>query len=151
MATSVSILEKDIVVHKDKMRFLLFLCAEGNESFPALESRPLLPGKGTLRGRNRDHGVPYLIENAQKMMENRENQVLSDRLQIIANACSLGWKLKTTVLNTSTQSYSTCLLVLTMANTWPDPAERAYQYQAFGDAFMTGGIEGAIEELMDAQ
>jgi len=95
--------------------------------------------------------APGAIETVQRQMGKRENQVLSDRIQIIANVCGLGWKLKTTLLNNPTQSYSTCLLALTMANTWSDPAERVLQYQAFGDAFMGVDIEGALRELRNAQ
>jgi hypothetical protein len=91
--------------------------------------------------------IPGAIESMQEKMEKRENSVLSDRIQIMANVCGLGWKLKTTLLNTPMQSYSTCLLALTMANTWPDPVERARQYQARGDAFMSAKVGVALVEL----
>ena len=95
--------------------------------------------------------VPGAIETVQEKMESRENRVFSDRIQIIANACRLGLKLRTTLLNTPSHSYSTCLLVLTMANTWPDGAERARQYKAWGDTFMGGDIKAALRELSSSQ
>jgi len=95
--------------------------------------------------------VPGAIETVQKKVDKRANRVLSDRLQITANVCGLGWKLKTTLLNNPTQSYSTCLLALTMANTWPDTVERALMYQELGDAFLNGDIGVMLEGLKGEQ
>jgi len=149
METSVSILEEDVVLHGTRLRMFLdsYLCEDVNRDNPALKSFLLGHGHDGLVSAN----VPNAIETVQKKMEKRENQVLSDRIQIIANVCGLGWKLETTTLNTPTQSYSTCLLALTMANKWPDTAERALQYQAFADAFMEGDVEVALRTLKLAQ
>jgi hypothetical protein len=118
-----------------------------NRDNPALKSFFLGHGHDGLVSGN----IPNAIETVQKKIEKRGNQILSDRIQIIANVCGLGWKLETTSLNTPTQSYSTSLLALTMANNWPDIAERALQYQAFADAFMEGDVEVALETLKVAQ
>lgn len=61
----------------------------------------------------------------------RENSVLSDRLAIIANVCSLQYTLSTTILRDTKVSYRTCLLVLTFANVWPDVEERRTKYRRF--------------------
>lgn len=61
----------------------------------------------------------------------RENSVLSDRLAIIANVCSLPYTLSTTILRDKKVSYRTCLLVLTFANVWPDAEERRTKYRRF--------------------
>ena len=147
METPVLTLEKDIVVHGTRLSLFLDLCQHITRDNPALKSFFLGYDHDGLVSAN----VPNAIETVQKKMEKRENQVLSDRIQIIANVCGLGWKLETTTLNTPTQSYSTCLLALTMANKWPDTAERALQYQAFADAFMEGDVEVALRTLKLAQ
>ena len=147
MKTSVLTLDRDVSVHQTNLRWIFSLCEEMSLGDPVLESYFFGHGLKGLRSAN----IPGAIETVQGQMKERENQVLSDRIQIIANVCELGWKLKTTLLNSPAQSYSTCLLALTMANTWSDSAERVRQYLAWGDAFMSGDIEEALNGLKDAQ
>jgi hypothetical protein len=71
------------------------------------------------------------IEFALYEMGPRINSVLSDRLAILANVCDLRYTLSTTALRDLDVSYRTCLLVLTFANIWPDPAERQSKYRRF--------------------
>ena len=136
----------DVSVSQTSLTRYLHACEEVNRADPVLKWYFLEYGYVVLTFAD----SPSAIETVLQKMNRRDNRVLSDRIQIIANICGLTRKLKTTSLNNPTQSYSTCLLALTMANTWPDPAERALQYRAFGDAFMGGDIEGALKELTDA-
>ena len=50
------------------------------------------------------------------MMERCDNLVCSDRLTIFANVCSFRYKLNSTILNDAKYSYSTCMIVLIIAN-----------------------------------
>jgi hypothetical protein len=58
----------------------------------------------------------------------RENLAVSDRLAILANMCSLRFTLKTTALRDVATGYKTCLLVLVIANLWPDIEARKRAY-----------------------
>ncbi|KAJ4304539.1 hypothetical protein N0V90_000065 [Kalmusia sp. IMI 367209] len=74
---------------------------------------------------------PLARWNMYRYMEKCDNLVVSDRLAIFANICGFEWKLKSTLLDTSQWSYSTCLLVLLVANTWPSKADRDIIYRKY--------------------
>jgi hypothetical protein len=95
----------------------------------------------------RSQNIPGVIAAIHTKLERRDNRVLSDRIQILANVCGLEWKLKTTLLNTPTNSYSTCLLALVMANAWPDRIVRMERYQEWGDSFMDENIGTSLKRL----
>lgn len=49
-------------------------------------------------------------------MEECNNSIFADRLAIFASTCGFGWRLKSTKLNNSRFSFSTCILVLVKYN-----------------------------------
>ncbi|KAB2100147.1 hypothetical protein AG0111_0g11450 [Alternaria gaisen] len=110
---------------------------------PLLQSYFLRHNQGNWRFEN----IPGTIDTVYKKIEGRYNRVLSDRIQILANVCGLQWKLKTTLLNNPALSFSTSLLVLVMANTWPDLVARAHQYQELEHYLMEKSIGMLMQEV----
>jgi hypothetical protein len=140
-------LDKDVTLQQISLMSYFRSCEHAGRDNSALKSYFVRHGQSGSTSTN----IPGAIMVVQEKMNKRANQVLSDRLQIIANVCGLGWKLKTTLLNNSTQSYSTCLLALTMANACPNSFERTRQYQEWGDVFMTGDVGVVLKKLQNAQ
>lgn len=73
--------------------------------------------------------APNLFE----VSEDCDNSITSDRLAILANVCLLNQKLNSTLLNRPDYSYSTCLLVLMIANhCYSDDIEDFFETSAPG-------------------
>jgi len=147
MEDSLPTLQKDVVVHESSPNYYFRRWQRASKTKSAIKSHLSTHVFGGISSGT----IPGSIETAHVRMKRRENKFCSDRIQIIANVCRLNWKLKTTLLNNSTQSYSTCLLALTMANMWPNPVERTIQGERWGDTFMDGDIRTVLKELKSVQ
>lgn len=61
-------------------------------------------------------------------LEMCQNLIVSDRIAILANVCNFRYRQQSTLLNDHKYSYVTCILVLLMANMFPDEEERYREY-----------------------
>lgn len=137
------IFDHDAVIDHGMVYYRLTSTTKHDKKDPLLQSYFLRHNQGNWMSEN----IPGTIDTVYKKTQGRYNRVLSDRIQILANVCNLQWKLNTTLLNNPALSFSTSLLVLVMANTWPDLVARARQYGELKYYLMEKSIGTLMREI----